>query len=427
MPLDRLLDELRSRAGIEAWSLFGTTSRRISVGTKDRETGNPHAPVAVAEGLAAAYRIVWRDGRFSRGTLERRLVEVEPALAIDLAREAAIEDPDAARIPGPEGIPEVDLHSEATAAIAAGELGIVAQRLDAVRRAVEAGGFRTWSGSTSASEAEGRIVTSTGLDAVSRGTAFSWSVVLDGEIGSGRALRAPEAPELHEARLARLAGVAAALRESASGFASGVRPVILHPDVVEEYVLGTLFQNLDGAAVAHGEGAFRAEQFGGPPVLREDLSLRVDPTRRLSSGSYRFSTEGVPARPETFLSGGRLVTPVLDVKYASRLGRRPTAMVHAYDVVDLSAEGFVTLEDARDAAPGGALVLGVLGVHTQDAASGDFSLAAPQTLAIGGGRLRATISGNLFALLRDPETRLVRFEDETTPGLLVRCRIDARA
>lgn len=427
MPLDRLLHELRSRAEIEAWSLYGTTYRRLSVGTKDRETGNPHAPVAVADGLAAAYRIVWRDGKFSRGSLERRLVEVEPALAIDLAREAAIDDPDAARIPDPEDIPEVEIHDAATAAIASGEIGPVADRLDAVRRTVESGGFRTWSGSTSASEAEGRIVTSTGLDASARGTAFSWSVVLDGEIAAGRSLRAPEAPDAHEARLGRLATTAAALRESASGFASGIRPVILHPDVVEEYVLGTLFQNLDGEAVAHGEGAFRPEQFGGSPVLREDLSLRIDPTYPMASGSYRFSTEGIPARPETFVLGGRLVTPVLDVKYASRLGRRATAMVHAYDVVELSGEEEMPLDDARDAASGGALVLGVLGVHTQDAASGDFSLAAPQTLAIGGGRLRATISGNLFALLRDPETRLVRFEDETTPGLLVRCRIDARA
>ena len=43
-------------------------------------------------------------------------------------------------------------------------------------------------------------------------------------------------------------------------------------------------------------------------------------------------------------------------------------------------------------------MLSVLGIHTQDSASGDFSLSAPQVLRIDegalGGRSRATISGN---------------------------------
>ena len=74
------------------------------------------------------------------------------------------------------------------------------------------------------------------------------------------------------------------------------------------------------------------------------------------------------------------------------------------------------------------MVLSVLGVHTQDFTSGDFSLSAPQTLAVGPsgleGRLRATISGNVFELLRAPDLALVRFPGEHTPGLLVRCRLD---
>jgi len=73
--------------------------------------------------------------------------------------------------------------------------------------------------------------------------------------------------------------------------------------------------------------------------------------------------------------------------------------------------------------------VGVLGVHTQDFTSGDFSMSAPQTLALGdggrfGGRLRATISGNLFAILRSPALRLVAFPGEHTPGILALCHLD---
>ena len=76
------------------------------------------------------------------------------------------------------------------------------------------------------------------------------------------------------------------------------------------------------------------------------------------------------------------------------------------------------------------MILSVLGVHTQDSASGDFSLSAPQALRLsdGGyaGRLRATISGNLFELLASPSLRFVTFEGEPTPGLLFPCRLDPK-
>jgi PmbA protein len=232
-----------------------------------------------------------------------------------------------------------------------------------------------------------------------------------------------------ESRLDRLVAFVLALRAPAASRTGGVLPVLLHPDVVEDCVLGVLLHNLDGAQIAHGTGAFRMEQFGAAaPVLRDDLTLRTDPLVPMAAGAYRFSQEGLPARPCTFVDKGRLTTPLLDLKYARRLGRSPTAMPSAMDTLFLEGPSPIAYEEALAAAAGGALVLSVLGVHTQDFTSGDFSLSAPQTLAVGPrgpeGRLRATISGNVFELLRSPELALVRFPGEPTPGLLVRCRLD---
>jgi PmbA protein len=194
--------------------------------------------------------------------------------------------------------------------------------------------------------------------------------------------------------------------------------------VVEEFVLETLLSNLSGAAVSHGESHFRQEQFGGDPVLRADLGLRIDPLLPLRSGNYRYTGEGVPAAPFAFIEGGRLLSPVLD------LSRPPTPAPSSADTLFFEGAARLSLEQALDLAHGSVLVLSVLGVHTQDSASGDFSLAAPQTLAVGpeglGGKVPATLSGNVFDLLRDDGLRLVEFEDEHTPGLLVRCRLDPR-
>ena len=227
----------------------------------------------------------------------------------------------------------------------------------------------------------------------------------------------------------RLAETVRRLRKPADPLGSGEHPVILHPGVVERYVLGTLLGNLDGATVCHGEGRFRPEHFGsGEAQFREDLSLLLDPLVPLRSGSYRFTVEGLPASPCTFIEGGRLLQPILDTKYARRLGRAPTPPPYDMDTIYLEGPPVLDLEQAWSAADGGALVLSVLGIHTQDPASGDFSLAAPQCLRIGRGgtlgRLRATLSGNLWSVLQSDDLRFVRFPGEHTPGILLRCRLD---
>ena len=433
MNLDRLLGALGTArcAGraIAAWSVYVAETRRASLGTKDRETGDPHAPLTLAESLTARYKLVWDDGRVSRGAMERRAVEREPEAILSAARASSYDDPDAKDVLGPAAFPDVATHDATTAAIAAGGVEAFAPRLAAIRERVARHGIRTWSGSMHAAEGTARVVTSSGLDVSGGGTSTGWSATLDGELGAGQGARALEPMHDFESRLDRLVAFVLALRAPAASRTGGVLPVLLHPDVVEDCVLGVLLHNLDGAQSAHGTGAFRMEQFGAAaPVLRDDLTLRTDPLVPMAAGAYRFSQEGLPARPCTFVDKGRLTTPLLDLKYARRLGRSPTAMPSAMDTLFLEGPSPIAYEEALAAAAGGALVLSVLGVHTQDFTSGDFSLSAPQTLAVGPkgpeGRLRATISGNVFELLRSPELALVRFPGEPTPGLLVRCRLD---
>lgn len=433
MSLERLVEALGSvRAegrGLSAWTVYVSESRRASLGTKDRDTGGPHAPLTLAQSLGARYRLIWDDGRVSRGAMERRSLETEPEAALAATRASSYVDPDATDVLGPAEFPEVVTHHPATAEIAAGSVEAFAPRLAALRDRVLTHGVRTWSGSMHAAEGTARVVTSAGLDVSGRGTSAGWSATFDGELGAGCGARALEPMDEFASRLDRLVAFVLALREPAAVRAGGVLPVLLHPDVVEDYVLGVLLHNLDGPEVAHGTGAFRKEQFGASaPVLREDLTLRTDPLVAMAAGAYRFSQEGLPAEPCTLVRRGRLVTPLLDLKYARRLGLKPTAFPAAMDTLFLEAEASIGYEEALALAAGGGIVLSVLGVHTQDFTSGDFSLSAPQTLAIGpngpAGRFRATISGNLFGLLRSPGMALVRFPGEHTPGLLMQCRLD---
>jgi PmbA protein len=433
MNVDPVLDALRTHraggVGIDAWSLYVAEERRLSVGTRDGITGGVHTPLRVAESIGARYLIVWEDGKISRGPLERRQITEDVCDALELARAAAYDDPDAAQVLGPAEFPDVELYDDRVTDWIDGELTLLGERLARVRDRLRAGSFRTWSGSTSAVEGRGRVVSSRGLDVHSRGTSTGWYVSFEGEWGDGHSARALETEAEFNRRLDRLGATVQWLKQPVPAMAAGVHPVILHPHVVDSLVMGTLLHNLDGSSVAHGDGFFKRDDFeSGRALLRDDLSLVLDPLVPLRSGSYRFTVEGVPATRCTLIENGVLRTPILDLKYANRLGMEPTPIPYGGDALQLATATDVTADEAFALAAGGALVLSVLGVHTQDPASGDFSLSAPQVLKLGDdgpeGRIRATISGNLFEVLRSDTLTVVRFEGETTPGLLFPCRLD---
>ena len=115
-------------------------------------------------------------------------------------------------------------------------------------------------------------------------------------------------------------------------------PVILHPGVVERLVSGQSSappRRLDDRS-RRGAISTRPVRRTRTAVLREDLTLRLDPLQPLKSGSYRVSVEGVPAAPlHRSSNNGRLVQPVLDLKYARRLGStcRPTPLPYASDAL----------------------------------------------------------------------------------------------
>lgn len=433
MEVDRLLAALgsfRSGAlGIRDWSIVVGESRGLALGIKDCEVGNAHAPLTMQESCEAQYRVIWDDGRISRGNLERRQLQGDPAEALHYARTAAYDDPDADSVCGPAPMPEVETYDPLCAALARGETATFADRLERVQSQIREREFSTWSGSFAAGEGTSRVITSAGLDVTTHATTTSWHVAVNGEAGDGFAARRPEPEDDFAARLERLLETAKKLENPGPPLVGGPRRVILAPQVVEAYVLGAVLGNLGGAAVAHGEGHFRREQFGSEhPVLREDLRLRLDPLQPLRRGTYRCTSEGVPAGRCVYIERGRLVQPLLDLKYARRLGLEPTPLPMALDTLFLEGPLPLPFPDALEAAGGGVLVLSVLGVHTQDEVSGDFSLAAPQALSIEAdalvGRQRGTISGNLFDVLSSDDLRLVSFEGEHTPGLLFTCRFD---
>jgi PmbA protein len=436
MSAERFVDAIAAHtsgsARIAAWSVHSSATVRASLATKDAQTGNAHAPFSATDTESVSYKLVWDDGKVSRGACERAALDGRIPDLLQQARREANDDPDSAYVLGAAAFPEVSLAADDARRIAEGYVEPWTARLARIRAAVRARGFRTWSGSLSATSSRSRVRTSLGVDVSAESTLCSWWASFDGEHGDGWSARALEPDDEFEARLARACEIAALLRVPADGGAAGTRPVLLHPSVVEDLVLETLLHHLGGKTVHKREGWFRKDDFGsGTAALRADITLKLDPLRPLQPGSYRFTQDGLPAGRCEYVREGRLQTPVTTLKYARALALPPTPLPYGLDGLIFEAGTPLPLGDAyRHTAPDGALVLSVLGVHTLDPASGDFSLSAPQVLAIQSngpvGRFRATISGNLLELLRSASLRAVTFPGERHPGLLVHCRLDPR-
>jgi PmbA protein len=68
----------------------------------------------------------------------------------------------------------------------------------------------------------------------------------------------------------------------------------------------------------------------------------------------------------------------------------------------------------------GLIVYSVLGMHTQDASSGHFSLTADQCLLVENGQIKgkvkAVINGDFLGALNREESRLCRVEGEDNPA-----------
>ncbi|WP_025745567.1 metallopeptidase TldD-related protein [Kallotenue papyrolyticum] len=395
--------------------------RGISLGIRDNDVGSVYSPFAYGHTTGGNFLVQWRDGRLSRGNLDgNSLANIEQVLQV--ARQAAYDDPDAAQFLGPQTVHEVPLWSADIPPLFQERSSVlfeVVARLQAIAGRYTA---RTLNGGVGASLGRHWLRTSRGLALETPSTSFGCSAVFDGLIGESLAQRTLPAMEAIDAQLAGAGEYLRALRQSAPALPRAQRLVVLHPRVAYSLWSFFVWGNLNGAAIFHGQSPFRIEDFHAQrQVFADDLTVRVDPWQPLGIASFRYTAEGLPSQPTVYIEHGHLRQPILDLKYARRLGLPPTTPPGGAESVLFETERVTEWSALRATLDQALLVLGVLGLHTQDRSSGNFSLATSQALLVRDGefvgRARATLAGNFFDLLRDPLLRWVRFANQHSPGL----------
>jgi PmbA protein len=426
----------RALAGAAAgWRFTVTSSAGLSMGIDHWDLGGAYAPPKKAQVVDGSVFIVWPDSSVSRGRVDAnspgRLTQLIAAW-----KSTSFRDDEAAYIAPVAEPAEVDLTDPRVANVALSDPRPAFDTLAAVSRAAKAAGVTTLDAGVRCSAGDTVTAASSGLWVHFSHTALGCSWVLDNAFGMVRPGRAIEVWKGVEPLVDSTAQMLAASRHRVS-LASGSMKVILWPAVVDDLLKHYLYHNFSGEAAAEGRSRFSIEDFRrGRGAFRHDVTIELDTTVPMGPGSYPCTAEGIPGGRVKLVDGGSLVTPLLNLKYSRRTGMMATPLPvagmspgHAGLKLHMGQGDPPAFDSVMRSTERALLVTSVLGMHTQDPVSGNFSLAASDAILIEDGEFagasKVVISGNLFDVMNAAVTTASSHPVFATPALTIICRVES--
>ncbi|AFM42663.1 putative Zn-dependent protease-like protein [Desulfosporosinus acidiphilus SJ4] len=409
---------------LSAWRILVNESQVISLGIKDNSPGGVYTPPSYRQRESGEVFLVWSDGTCSEAS-----VQLHPHTSSEFWieemkhwKQASYTDPDAAHIPAPEPLPLVAVEDEALRKIIEGDDEVL---FDLAKQWLQEKPEKAkMQGSIQAAWGYRNVRTSSGLAVTYQQSQFVSWFSFDSLVGGGFAKRRLIRPEEQK----KLWNQTVQRYEAMNKEAADVTPetqVIFAPALTGEFLGQFIVPNFSGERVMEGQGAFSQDNFQKhKEVFHPQCSLTIDPLRPLELGSYLVTSEGVPAKRTSLVQEGKLQTPFLRVKDSVRWGLKPTGLPQGasglyleYSVEDSWDKILSTVED-------GVLILSVLGLHTQDAVAGSYSLSAPHSLRILKGQIVGKVdvklSGNFFRDLAAATTKAARSDLSLHPYLLLK-------
>ena len=200
---------------------------------------------------------------------------------------------------------------------------------------------------------------------------------------------------------------------------AGRRTMVLKPDPAAD-LIGTLtVPSLYGKSAMRGESYYSNKV--GKKVAHPKVSLIDDPTVANGLGSSPFDDEGEISRPFFAIKNGVLKTFLFDRSAAAEFRKKPTSSalrVHPFDGRSYKSPPGISARNVRLNAPSrptekliagiddGLLVHDMMGVHTANTVSGDFSVTSTVLFRIRKGSVEGpvapvSVAGNLHQALRE--------------------------
>lgn len=200
---------------------------------------------------------------------------------------------------------------------------------------------------------------------------------------------------------------------SSSERLSGDHPVVISPYAITQLIGFGLIPAINGENVRKGKSVYQGKI--GEKVASEDLLMKDDPTVDWGVGSGAFDDEGVISKDTPIISDGILKNFIYDLKESAKDEKESTGngVRSGFKSLPETTHRNIVLEgegkDRDDLMPDkGIYVDNVLGAHTANPVSGDFSVVTNPVWRVEDGERKGRIdglmmSGNLPEVLKSIE------------------------
>lgn len=388
---------------VEDWRIAYFDTEMISLGIKNNTGGSVYTPPAYKRSESAEILLVWQDGKCSRARVQKQGENStgDWDRELKLWRMAAFEDPFAVKIPVPSKIPEVDISNRDIESILRGNEAYVFEQekrilSDRPQEAQTRANISSFWGKNA-------VLTSTGIDIHYEESRYSVSWSFDSLVSQSYAKRRLPSEQEWKSLWHDSIAQYQMIKEQADPI-SDKTVVVLAPSVVEQMNEQYLLPNFRGENILEGQSRFTQDEFQeNKKLFAPGLCIEIDPTQPYEWASYRITSEGVPAVRTWLVQDGKVRSPYLNVKDANRWKCVPTAIPAGSMGIIMTHKDQKAWQKMLEDIDDGVLILSVLGLHTQNAVTGSFSLAAPSALRIRNGRLigkvDVRISGNYWEIL----------------------------
>ncbi len=433
--VEKLLDLLRQaeRGGwpgiprLEAWRFTASEGRSVTLSIVDNKLGDVYGPPTSRDSLGGGLYLIWEDGKRTSTSIDRR-TPAEFGERLKEWRASSFIEEHGPPIIEPQVYPDVPMFDLEVASIVDGDTRLFFKILQQGYQEFKGAGIEFVDAGASSAASTNYICNSKGLYLSYSSTSFSFSFYADSLYGNGYSKRQMY-PEGEVERIIEDVKLTTARLKEVGKFKpnpGGSDRVILETNVAGSFLSTYILGNLYGSGVANGHSAFKLEDFKEKKqILRQDLSLVLDGLRPYEFSSTRLTSEGIPGGRADLIKNGRLVTPILDLKYAGITGFPPTLAGGLF--VEVEEPEKISLDDLIKKVDKGLVVYSLLGMHTQDGTSGRYSVGAPKTLVIENGELKgkvkATLAGNFFENVLDDNTRFGWDPYEDNPGMEISCQV----
>lgn len=212
---------------------------------------------------------------------------------------------------------------------------------------------------------------------------------------------------------------------------TGDIPVLLEPMAFSDILENTFLTSLNSDNVQKGRSALIGKM--GSLIADEKLSLIDDGTLSGGMGTASTDDEGTPSRKNELVMNGTLTSFIYDCYTAGKEKRESTgnAVRGSFTSTPSISVRNLIVDYPRSDITGeirdGVIVNSVIGAHTANPISGDFSVEARNSFLIKDGEIGSPIksmmiSGNIFELLKNIDgagTDIRRVSNVITPTIRV--------